>query len=201
MFILGKKLEMTRVFDGKGNSVPVTIIEAGPCFVTQVKIKDRDGYNAIQIGFGKTKNLSEQLKGHLKGLDNFRYLKEFRMDKTDNFKRGQKIDVSVFKEKDKVQAIGISKGKGYQGVVRRHHFKGGPASHGHRHVLRAPGSVGCMFPQHVRKGRRMAGRMGNQRTTIKNLEVLKVDKRNNLLVINGGVPGARNSLVMVEGLK
>jgi len=189
---------MSQIFDKTGKVIPVTLIEAGPCTVTQVKSSEKDKYNAIQVGFGRKRKVSKPLSGHLKKLDNFLYLKEFRTEKTD-LKRGDKITVDLFKENDKVAIIGNTKGKGFQGVVKRHNFSGGPASHGHRHVLRRPGSIGAGYPQHVRKGMKMAGRMGNDRITLEKVPVIKVDAEKNLLVVKGPVPGPKNSLIMIKG--
>lgn len=202
-FIIGKKMGMSRTFDKEGNVIPVTVLCVGPCFVTQIKTEKNDGYNAVQIGYNKAKKLTKPKRGHLdkanKELENLRFLKEFKVEKPEEFKLGQKIDVSIFQEGDKVAVSGISKGRGFAGVVKRHGFHGAPKSHGHRHDLRAPGSIGSAFPEHVFRGMKMAGRYGVDRVTIKNLEVVKVDKERNLLVVKGAVAGARNSLVQVEG--
>lgn len=197
-FILGKKLSMSQIFDKTGKVIPVTLIEAGPCTVTQVKSSEKDKYNAIQVGFGQKRKVSKPLSGHLEKLDNFRYLREFHVEKTD-LKRGDKITVDLFKENDKVAIIGTTKGKGFQGVVKRHNFSGGPASHGHRHVLRRPGSIGAGYPQHVRKGMKMAGRMGDDRMTLEKVPVIKVDAEKNILAVKGPVPGPKNSLIMIKG--
>jgi len=206
-FILGKKIEMSQLFDQDGDVVPVTIVECGPCKVTQIKTEDRDGYSAVQIGFGKKKKLSKPLKGHLKGLGDFRWIREFRIknkenkDILNNLKRGDKITVDIFEEGDKVKVTGISKGKGFQGVVKRHSFHGSPASHGHKDQLRMPGSIGATEPARVFKGKKMPGHMGSERVTIKNLEIVKIDKDKNLLYLRGAVPGTRGSLVMIQGEK
>lgn len=200
-FILGKKLGMSQVFDKAGKVIPVTLVQAGPCVVTQVKTQDKDDYTAVQIGFGKKRQVSKPLTGHLKDLETFRYLREFRLDKTGDFKRGDEIKADIFKEGDNVSFMGTSKGKGFQGVVKRHNFKGGPASHGHRHVLRRPGSIGGAYPQHVRKGVRMAGRMGADRITIKASPVVSVDTDKGIIAIKGPVPGVRNGLLVIQGVK
>ncbi len=206
-FILGKKIEMSQLFDQDGDVVPVTIVECGPCKVTQIKTEDKDGYSAVQIGFGKKKKLSKPLKGHLKGLGDFRWIREFRIknkenkDILNNLKRGDKITVDIFEEGDKVKVTGISKGKGFQGVVKRHSFHGSPASHGHKDQLRMPGSIGATEPARVFKGKKMPGHMGSERVTIKNLEIVKIDKDKNLLYLRGAVPGTRGSLVMIQGEK
>jgi len=197
-FIFGTKLGMSQVFNKEGQVIPVTLIEAGPCLVTQVKTKEKDGYQAVQIGFGQKKKLTKPLLGHLKKLGQFRWLREFRVEKPE-FKLGDVISVDIFKEGDKVKVSGLSKGKGFAGVVKRYGFKGGPASHGTKHTLRAPGSIGSSFPERVWKGRKMAGRMGSERVTTKNLEVAKVDKENNLLAIKGAIPGRKGTLVEVQG--
>jgi len=198
-FILGKKIGMTRRFQEDGTVVPVTLVKAGPCSVTQVKTSKNDGYQAIQIGFEKKSKLLKPLQVHLKNLDNPRYLREFRTNNSNQFKRGDQINISIFKEGDVVQVSGVSKGKGFQGVVKRHGFHGSPASHGHKDQLRMPGSIGSSFPEHVRKGKRMAGRMGGLKSTVKNLQIVEVDKKNGQLAIKGAVPGARNQLVLILG--
>jgi large subunit ribosomal protein L3 len=205
-FILGKKLEMTQIWQDN-KVVPVTKIVAGPCFVVQVKTKDKDGYEAIQIGFGekKEKNIKKPQKGHLAKVGkNLRYLREFRLDKNGGgeevkVKIGDVIKVDTFAPGDKVKVTGISKGRGFQGVVKRHNFAGAPASHGTKDQLRMPGSIGATGPAHVFKGTRMAGRMGGDQVTVKNLEIIEVDKENNILLIKGAIPGARNSLVLISG--
>ena len=197
-FILGKKLHMTQRFLADGTWVPVTVVEAGPCAVTQVKNKDNDGYQAVQVGFGFKRSLNKPLAGHFKGLDNFRQVREFRVDQSNAFERGKMIDVSSFQSGDYLDVTAISKGKGFQGVVRRHGFHGSPATHGHKDQLRMPGSIGAGGVQHVFKGTRMAGRMGGDQVTIKNLEVIDVDLEKNLLYVKGAVPGSRNSLLMIQ---
>ena len=178
--------------------VAVTKIAAGPCSVTQVKNNESDGYSAIQLGFGekKEKNINKPQKGHLKNLSNFRYLREFRVENAD-LKRGDQIDVDTFISGDKAQVTSISKGKGFQGVVKRHGFKGTKKTHGNKDQLRMPGSIGATGPAHVFKGTRMGGRMGGDQVTIKNQEIIEVDIENNLILIKGAVPGARNSLVLL----
>ncbi len=198
-FILGKKIGMTQIFKGD-NVIPVTLIESGPNFVIQVKTKEKDGYVAVQLGFGakKEKNIKKPQRGHLKNLGNLRWLKEFRLDSTE-LKSGDKIDIATFNPGDKVNVVAISKGKGFQGVVKRHGFHGGPKSHGQKDRHRAPGSIGASWPQHVIKGMKMAGRMGGDKITVKNLEVIEVDKENNLIAIKGAVPGRKGTLVMIKG--
>lgn len=195
-FILGKKIEMSQVFkDDK--VIPVTLIEAGPCFVTQIKTKEKDKYNAIQIGFIKKKE--KKIKKTEKGKG-FKYLKEFKDDDISKYKVGQEIRVDIFKIGEKVNVSGISKGKGFAGVVKRWGFKGMPATHGTKHDARHPGSIGATAPQRVLKGKKMAGRMGGKRVTIKNLEVIEVNPEKNLLVLKGAVPGARNSLLEIKSV-
>lgn len=195
-FILGKKLEMTQKFLEDGRVVPVTVVKADPCTVVQVK-GDKDGYSAVQIGFEQKKKTNKPMAGHLKGLSNFRVLKEFRVAKTDDFVRGKVFDVSSFQAGDSLTVTATSKGKGFQGVVKRHGFGGSPASHGHKDQLRMPGSIGATDPARVFKGTRMAGHMGFDTVTVKNLELVEIDKENNLLFIKGAVPGARNTLVKI----
>ena len=200
-FLLGKKIGMTQSFKGD-NIVPLTLIESGPNFIIQVKTKEKDGYAAVQLGFGarKEKNIKKPQRGHLKGLGNFRWLREFRIDSlVSELKRGDEVKLTDFKSGDKVTIMAISKGKGFQGVVKRHGFHGGPKSHGQKDRHRAPGSIGASWPQHVIKGTRMAGRMGGDKITVKNLEVIEVDKENNLIAIKGAVPGRRGTLVMIKG--
>ena len=200
-FILGTKLGMTQVFDEKGNLTPVSIIEAGPCTVVQIRTKDKDKYEAVQIGSGFKKKLNKPLSGHVKKLGNFKYIQEFRIkprvkDRGD-YKTGDKITVEMFKFGEPVNVQGISKGKGFQGVVKRHGFHGGPKSHGQKHRLRAPGSIGWTALQRVAKGRKMAGRMGGDFVTVKNLKIAKVDQENNLIFIKGAVPGNLGGLFKI----
>lgn len=197
-FILGKKIEMSQRFKEDGCLEPVTVIQAEPCLVTQIKTQENDGYQAVQVGCSPAKKLTKAEKGHLKGLKDFKHLREFGVSDTASFKKGQEINVSIFNKGDRVQIIGVSKGKGFQGVVRRHGFHGSPASHGHKDQLRMPGSIGSTAPQRVLKGMRMAGRMGGGRITVKNLEVIEVDKDKNLLLVKGAVPGARHNLLLIQ---
>lgn len=197
--MLGRKVGMTQIFDEKGEVVPVTVIEAGPCYVTQIKTVERDGYNAIQIGFGQAKRVNKPQRGHLKELPPLRYLREVRTDDVERYQVGQVIDVSIFQPGMLVDVIGTSKGKGFAGVVKRHHFKGGPQTHGQSDRLRAPGSIGSgTTPGHIVKGLRMAGHMGDRRVAVLNLPVLRVDKERNLLVLRGSVPGAKNGLLFIR---
>jgi large subunit ribosomal protein L3 len=199
-FILGVKQNMTQVFDEKGNVHPATILSAGPLSVTQIKTKETDGYDAVQVGLGtrKEKNISKPVLGHLKGL-NARFIKEFRIEDTTKFKVGDKIDLSAFVAGDVVEVSGTTKGKGFQSVIKRHGFKGQPRSHGQKHSENAPGSIGGGLRNKVPKNMRMAGRMGGERVTIKNLKVLGVDQDNNQLLISGAIPGRRGTLVEVRG--
>jgi large subunit ribosomal protein L3 len=196
-FILGTKGRMTQIFDAEGNAQPVTVVSAGPVTVTQVKTPEKEKYSAVQVGFGvrREKNINKAQLGHFKDLGMFRYLKEFKTEGA--FKRGDTIDVSVFAPGDIVQVSAISKGKGFQGVVKRHGFSGGPGSHGQKHSEREPGSIGSTGPQKVIKGMRMAGRMGGDRVTVKNLTVLAVDPANNVLMIKGALPGHPGTLIEV----
>jgi large subunit ribosomal protein L3 len=202
-FILGTKQEMSQVFDEEGKVTPVTIIKAGPVFVTQVKNKEKDGYAAVQIGFGerRVKNIKKPQKGHLKKAkkENVRWMREFRIDDKAEYNSGDEIKVSIFQEGDKVAVSGISKGKGFQGVVKRHGFHGGPRTHGQKHSEREPGSIGATGPQKVAKGQKMPGRMGSQRTTIEGLKIIKVDPENDLLAVSGAVPGRRGTLLEIHG--
>jgi len=199
--ILGKKVGVTQIFDETGNIIPVTVIEAGPCFVTQVKTEERDGYQAIQLGFEeiKPKRLTKGQLGHLRKSDlpPLRHLREIRVDDVSGYEEGQKIRVSIFDIGDLVDVTGISKGKGFAGVVKRHGFKGGPKTHGQSDRHRAPGSIGHI-PGRVSKGKRMAGHMGNEQVTVQNLRVALVDPERNLLAVKGAVPGARNGLLLIR---
>jgi large subunit ribosomal protein L3 len=201
-FILGKKENMTEYFSPEGEVVPVTVLSAGPVTVTRVFQKENDGYNAIQVGFGvqKKQRLSKAQLGQMKG-GFYNTLKEFRLKPTDKseVKEGDVIDVSVFQPGDKVQVSSVSKGKGFQGVVKRHGFGGGPRSHGQKHSEREPGSIGGGLRTHVPVGMRMPGRMGSDRITQKNLKVVLVDKENNLILIKGAITGKRGSLVEIVG--
>ena len=197
--IIGKKLGMGQIFGDDGKVEALTAIEAGPCVVTQVKTTDKEGYNAAQLGFGQSKRLNSPQKGHLKKLGQFRHLQEFRLADTKKIKVGDKIDVSLFKEGDLVNITGVSKGKGFAGVVKRHHFAGGPKTHGQSDRHRAPGSIGSTTsPGRVLKGMRMAGHMGNRRVTVQHLQVYKTDPERNLLLIRGAVPGAKNGLLLIK---
>ena len=201
--IIGRKIGMTRIFDQEGNSVPITVIEAGPCPVVQTKTGEKDGYDAVQLAFGeRRKNLfNKPIQGHFNKakVEPKRYLREVRFGPEGNAGVSTEVKVDMFKQGDRVDIIGTSKGLGFQGVVRRHHFRGGPKTHGQSDRLRAPGSIGgSSFPSHVWKGQRMAGRMGGDRVTVKNLEVVIVDPEKNLLAVKGAVPGKQNSLLIIK---
>jgi large subunit ribosomal protein L3 len=197
--IIGKKLGMTQVFTDAGKRKSITAVEAGPCKILQVKDKVTDGYNAAQLGFGQAKRLNAAEKGHLKEMGQFKTLREFRVDSIEGLKAGDVIDVSLFKPGDKIDVIGISKGKGFAGVVKRHHFRGGSKTHGQSDRQRAPGAIGSTTtPGHVWKGLRMAGHLGDHKVTVQKLEVHSADIARNLLLIEGAVPGAKNSLVIIR---
>ena len=197
--LLGRKLGMTQVFEEGGVVRAVTAIQAGPCTVTQVKTPDRDGYSAIQIGFGAAKKLNKPDAGHLRDLPRLRHLREVRLPAVGSYEQGQQIDASLFAAGELVDVIGTSKGKGFAGGVKRHHFRGGPKTHGQSDRHRAPGSVGATTtPGRVYKGTRMAGHLGDVRVTVQNLKVVEVDTDRNLLLVEGAVPGATNGLVFVR---
>lgn len=190
---------MTQVPLESGEIVAVTIIEAGPCFITQVKNQTKGGYNAVQLGFGEAKHLNAPQKGHLKEIEQVRHLHEFRTDDVSSAKRGDKIDVTFLNSGDHISITGLSKGKGFAGVVKRYHFAGGPKTHGQSDRHRAPGSIGATTsPGRVLKGKRMAGHMGNRKTTAPNLKVVEVDTSRNLLLVKGAVPGAKKGLLIIE---
>ena len=203
--ILGKKVGMTQIFNERGEAISVTVIEAGPSYVTQVKTLERDGYQAVQLGFEEVKprRLSGGESGHLvrNGIPALRYLREFRLRDAE-VEEGQRILVDVFEIGDRVDVVGASKGRGFAGVVKRHGFGGGPKTHGQSDRQRAPGSIGaCADPGRVWKGKRMPGRMGGERVTAQNLRVELVDPERNLLAVHGGVPGARGGLVIKQARK
>ena len=199
-FILGKKIEMSQIFDEQGKVIPVTLIEAGPCFITQLKTKKNDGYNAVQIGYERIEK-PKKIKKTMKGKE-YKYIKEFSLQSPASSpqspKVGDKIDVSVFQEGDKVKISGISKGKGFQGVVKRWGFHGRNATHGVKHEQRTLGSVGSSYPERVIKGKKMPGRMGAKRVTVRNLKIVKIDKENNLIAVKGAVPGPKGSLLEIR---
>ena len=205
--ILGKKVGMTQIFDDRGEVIPVTVIEAGPCFVSQVKTTERDGYSAVQLGFEevKAKRLTRPQLQHLQksNVPALRYLREFRMNPDDvsrqGFEEGKRVTVDIFAAGEFVDVTGTSKGRGFAGVVKRHGFAGGPKTHGQSDRHRAPGSIGaCYTPGRVFKGKRMPGRMGGERVTVQGLKVELVDPERNLLIVRGAVPGAKDGLVLIQ---
>jgi large subunit ribosomal protein L3 len=202
--IIGKKVGMTQIFDEQGNVVPVTVIQAGPCYVTQVRTADRDGYVAVQLGFGVTKpqRLTQGQLGHLQrnNLPALRHLREFRVRNGElTVAEGQEIKVDVFEKGERVDVIGTSKGRGFAGTIKRHHFNRQPKTHGQSDRERAPGSVGMnTFPGHTLKGQRMSGRMGNDRVTVENLEVAVIDPERNLIAVRGSIPGANGGIVLIK---
>ena len=200
--ILGRKLGMTQVWDENDNVVPVTVVLAGPCTVSQVKTVETDGYNAVQIGFGdiSEKHVNKPMAGHFKaqGVEPMRYLREVRVEDASEHKTGDVVTVADFSEVTAVDVTGTSKGKGFQGTIRRHHFDAGRKTHG-SHNYRAPGSVGqCSQPSRIFKGVRMPGHMGDERVTVRNLQVVRVDEEQNLIIVRGAVPGAKNGFVIVR---
>ncbi len=195
--IVGKKIEMSQQFAPDGFVIPVTVIKAGPCSITGIRTKERDGYSAIQLSFEEVKKLRKSVLGQVKNLSlKPRFLKEFRVEAPEN-NIGDQVDVSMFIPGEKVMISGTSKGKGFQGVVKRYNFGGSPKTHGHKDQLRMPGSIGATDPQRVFKGTRMGGRMGHETITVRNLTVVAVDVEKNLLYVKGAVPGARGSLVKI----
>ncbi|MFC1632883.1 50S ribosomal protein L3 [Patescibacteria group bacterium] len=208
-FILGRKVGMTQVLQDDGQAVPVTVIAAGPCEVTQLRDIEKDGYSAVQLGYEK---ISKKTVKKAKKTDKsdkrekktaqpqFKIKQEFRIDEPE-VKVGDAVSVEIFEAGDRVKISGTSKGRGFQGPVKRHNFAGGPASHGHRHVLRQQGSIGQRFPQHTLRGKKMAGQMGNKKSTVRKVEVVSIDKDNNALFIKGAVPGARGGILRIESMK
>jgi large subunit ribosomal protein L3 len=197
--ILGRKLGMTQVFSSAGEARGVTVVEAGPCVVVQIKTAERDGYNAIQIGYGARKRVNDALKGHMSRLGTFRYLREVRVDEPNEYELGQKLGVELFEAGDVVDVVGKSKGRGFAGGVKRYHFHGGPKTHGQSDKHRAPGSIGSgTTPGRVRKGLHMAGHMGDQQVTVKNLRVFESNADKGVLLIEGSVPGGINGLVRIR---
>jgi len=197
--IIGKKIGMTQLFDEKGEVHGVTVVEAGPCTVVQVKSAESDGYAALQLGFGAAKRVNQPMKGHLKGLGDFRYLREVRVDDPSQWKTGQKVGAELFEAGDQVDVTGVSKGRGFAGGVRRWGFRGGPRTHGQSDRLRAPGSIGPgNSPGHVVKGLHMAGHMGDARITVRNLRVIESDPAKGILFIEGAVPGGKNGILRIR---
>lgn len=200
--LIGKKIGMTQIFDANGNVVPVTVVEAGPCSVVMKKTVENDGYEAVQLGFGdvKVQRVNKPMKGHFDkaGIAPMRYLREVRVENASEHSVGETVTVAAFEDVAKVDVTGVSKGKGFAGVIKRHGFGGGPGAHGH-HFHRAPGSVGmCAYPARVFKGMRLPGHMGCDRVTVKNLAVVRVDAEQNLLLVKGAVPGGKGALVQIR---
>ena len=200
--ILGRKLGMTRLFDDTGAATATTLVEVGPCFVTQVRTLERDGYEAVQLGFGQVRpnKLSKPRRGHLKdGVPPLRELREVPVSGVDGIAVGARVDAAMLQPGERVDVTGVSKGKGFAGVVKRHHFGGGPKTHGQSDRWRAPGSVGAgTTPGRVFKGTRMAGHMGDERVTVKNLQVIRVDPERNLVALRGAIPGPRGGLIVIR---
>jgi len=198
-FILGRKLLMSQIFSDEGEVIPVTVIEAGPLLVTQIKTEEKDGYDAIQVGFGSKRKMKKPEAGKIKGTTfektGVRFLREFRGKP--EMAVGDMIDAATFSEGDKIIVRGTSKGKGFQGVVKRHNFAGADRTHGTKHAHRQPGSIGATGPQRVFKNQKMAGRMGGDRVSVKNLSIVKVDAKQNQLLIKGAVPGFRGALIEI----
>ncbi len=201
--IIGKKLGMSSLFTSDGKNIPVTIIEAGPCTITNIRTIEKDGYESVQLGYGKKKekkvNRAQKVYYDNNNIEYPSFVKEFRNISADGVKIGDLVSVGIFKEGEEVNVIGTSKGKGFQGVMRRHNFGGvGGATHGQHNRLRAPGSIGSSsYPSRVFKGMRMAGRMGNDQVTIKNLEIVKIVPEKNIIIVKGAIPGAINSIVQI----
>jgi large subunit ribosomal protein L3 len=197
--IFGRKVGMTQVFSAGGEARGVTVVEAGPCVVVQVKTKERDGYDAIQLGFGQKKRVNDALKGHMKQLGQFRFLREVRVADPNEYTVGQTLGADVFEEGDIVDVVGKSKGKGFAGGIKRYHFHGGPKTHGQSDRHRAPGSIGSgTTPGRVRKGLHMAGHMGDDQVTVKNLRVFDIDGARNVILIEGAVPGGSNAVLRIR---
>lgn len=197
--ILGRKLGMTQIFDKDGTALPVTVIASGPCTVVQVKKVDSDGYQAVQLGFGQARRVNSPQKGHFKGLGQFQYLREFKVDNIEEWPVGKKVGPEIFKPGDLVDVSGISKGKGFAGVMKRHGFHGGPKTHGQSDRWRAPGAIGAgTDPGRVIKGLRMAGHLGHRQVTVKGLRVVQADPAKGILMVSGAVPGNKNSLLKIR---
>jgi large subunit ribosomal protein L3 len=198
--IIGEKVGMTQIF-GETRAIPVTVIQAGPCFVTQIRTSERDGYGAVQLAYAEPRGATQPMRGHFEkaGVEGGRYLVELRTDDASSFQLGQEIRADIFAAGEKADVVGVSKGKGFSGVMKRHGFAGLSASHGTQGKHRSPGAVGaCATPSRVFKGMRMAGQQGNRRVTVLNLEVVRADAERNLLLVRGAVPGPNGSLVMIR---
>lgn len=197
--LIGKKVGMTHIFDDRGNMVPVTALEVGPCTVVQVKNVKTDGYDAVQLGFGLDKNVNKPHAGHVKASGSVpKTLHEFRVSEEEAAIVGDQLTCEVFEVGDMVTVQGTSKGKGFAGTIKRHNFTTGPKTHG-SHNYRQPGSIGAGYPQHVMKGMKMAGQMGAEQVTVKNLKIIKIDAANNIIAVRGAVPGPRKGTVVVKG--
>ena len=202
-FVIAEKAGMSQLFKEDGVVIPVTLLEVKENVVSQIKTQDSDGYESVQIAFGKTKDksLTKAETGHLKNVGAFKGLREFRPENISEYKKGDSISADKFEVGDSVIIRGRTVGKGFQGVVKRHGFAGGPASHGHRHALRQAGSIGSAYPQKVFKGKKMAGRMGGGNLSVKNLKIVKIDKDKNLIFVRGAVPGKKGAIVEVIGIE
>lgn len=200
--ILGEKIGMTRIFTKNGESIPVTVILAGPCRVIQRKNLEKDGYNAVQLGFKEVnkKKVSKPIIGHFIKfkVEPLKYMREFKVDDSNKYSSGMEVKVDIFKEGDKVDIISISKGKGFAGAIKRHHFSGGPKTHGQKEYFRSVGSMGATDAARVFKGKKLPGHMGSDRVSMKNIKVVKVDLGRNLLLVKGSVPGAKGTMVIIN---
>ncbi|MCJ7789232.1 MAG: 50S ribosomal protein L3 [Candidatus Atribacteria bacterium] len=200
--ILGEKIGMTRIFTKNGESIPVTVILAGPCRVIQRKNIEKDGYNAVQLGFKEVnkKKVSKPIIGHFIKfkVEPLKYMREFKVDDSNKYSSGMEIKVDIFKEGDKVDIISISKGKGFAGAIKRHHFSGGPKTHGQKEYFRTVGSMGATDAARVFKGKKLPGHMGSDRVSMKNIKVVKVDLGRNLILVKGSVPGAKGTMVIIN---
>lgn len=200
--ILGEKVGMTRVFAKNGESIPVTVIIAGPCQVIQKKTIEKDGYNAVQLGFKevKEKKVSKPITGHLNKykVSSIKHIREFKFDDSSKYSSGAEVKVNIFKEGDKVDIIGISKGKGFAGAIKRHNFSGGPKTHGQKEYFRSVGSIGATDAARVFKGQKLPGHMGTDRVTVKNIEVVKINLERNLILVRGSVPGAKGAVLVIN---
>lgn len=197
--LMGRKRGMTHIFSEKGQVIPVTVLEVGPCYVTQIHSEEKSGYSAVQLGFEEVRKLNKPERGHLKNLPSLKHLREVRTTQLDRYKVGQKLTADIFSVGEKVDVVGTSKGKGTAGPVKKYHFRGGPKTHGQSDRLRRPGSSSATTtPGRVLKGTRRAGQMGNVRVTISNLDVVQVDPERNLVTVRGAVPGSKNGLIFVQ---
>ncbi len=200
--ILGEKIGMTRIFTKNGESIPVTVILAGPCRVIQRKNLEKDGYNAVQLGFKEVnkKKVSKPIIGHFNQfkVEPLKYMREFKVDDSNKYSSGMEVKVDIFKEGDKVDIISISKGKGFAGAIKRHHFSGGPKTHGQKEYFRSVGSMGATDAARVFKGKKLPGHMGSDRVSMKNIKVVKVDLGRNLILVKGSVPGAKGTMVIIN---